>query len=526
MATTEENMAQKGQEFYGKEPGALEESKGAIQVGPDSIHSGEDILGTQALDPALNAKMHLVNNAIDEIGWTNYHWKLFVLNGFGYAVDSLITLVQANIAASAFKEFGSHGYSNGLTIASYAGLLVGALFWGFGADIIGRRWAFNISLFICSGAAIVAGAVPNWPTLGFFVALVGFGGGGNLILDTAVFLEYLPGNRQWMVTLMACWWGFGQTITGLFCYAFLVPAKWNCQDANNCTRANNMGWRYVYFTSGAFVLFLSILRITVVRLKETPKYSLAAGNDAAVVENLQGLAKKYNRPCSLTLEQLEACGKIQGTHGESRFSFTELKIHLSGLFATKKVGLSTSLIWASWTLIGLAYPLFYVFLPTITSTRIKTPTNPNITWRNYTITNLAGIPGPIVAGFLCNIRVLGRRYTMVIGALFTLVFFFAYTTVQTEAQNLAISVTIAFGINIYYGTLYAYTPEVLPSAHRTTGNGVAVACNRILGIISAVIATAANTATVVPLYITAALYAVMAIVAISFPFEPYGRRSS
>lgn len=26
--------------------------------------------------------------------------------------------------------------------------------------------------------------------------------------------------------------------------------------------------------------------------------------------------------------------------------------------------------------------------------------------------------------------------------------------------------------NIYYGTLYAYTPEVLPSAHRGTGNGI------------------------------------------------------
>lgn len=24
-----------------------------------------------------------VTQAIDEIGWTNYHWKLFLLNGFG-----------------------------------------------------------------------------------------------------------------------------------------------------------------------------------------------------------------------------------------------------------------------------------------------------------------------------------------------------------------------------------------------------------------------------------------------------------
>lgn len=105
-------------------------------------------------------------------------------------------------------------------------------------------------------------------------------------------------------------------------------------------------------------------------------------------------------------------------------------------------------------------------------------------------------------------------------------FFFAYTAVKTADQNLGIECAISFCINIYYGTLYAYTPEVLPSAHRATGNGVAVACNRIMGILSAVIATVANPSTPVPVYLCAALYLVMAAISISFPFEPYGRRSS
>lgn len=42
-----------------------------------------DILGAEHVDLILNAKMHLVNDTIDEIGFTGYHWKLFVLNGFG-----------------------------------------------------------------------------------------------------------------------------------------------------------------------------------------------------------------------------------------------------------------------------------------------------------------------------------------------------------------------------------------------------------------------------------------------------------
>ena len=95
-------------------------------------------------------------------------------------------------------------FDKGLTAAAYTGMLVGALFWGFSADIIGRKFAFNCSLFVCSIFAIVAGAAPNWIVLGLFVSLCAFGGGGNLVLDTTVFLEFLPGKYQWVLTLMVC----------------------------------------------------------------------------------------------------------------------------------------------------------------------------------------------------------------------------------------------------------------------------------------------------------------------------------
>lgn len=141
------------------------------------------------------------------------------------------------------------------------------------------------------------------------------------------------------------------------------------------------------------------------------------------------------------------------------------------------------------------------------------------------MTNISGIPGPIVAGLMCNTK-LGRKYTMVIGALISMAFFFAYTSVKTSVQDITFTCLIAFCINIYYGTLYAYTPEVLPSAHRATGSAIAVACNRVMGIVSAVVASEANTDTPAPLYVCAALFLGMAAVSASFPFEPYGHRSS
>lgn len=213
---------------------------------------------------------------------------------------------------------------------------------------------------------------------------------------------------------------------------------------------------------------------------------------------------------------------------ESLATASQSSLHTSeDCLRPKKLGWSTFLIWLSWTLIGLAYPLFYAFLPDFLASRGADTgeSSPYYTWRNYMITNVVGIFGPVLAGYMCNLKFLGRRYTMVIGALLAMAFFFAYSAVRTAAQNVAFTCAIYFTVNIYYGTLYAYTPESLPSAHRATGNGIAVACNRVMGLISAFVATYANTATSAPIYICAALYIAMAIVAVIMPFEPYGKRS-
>lgn len=351
--------------------------------------------------------------------------------------------------------------------------------------------------------------------------------------------------------------GLGQLIAGLFAWAFLPNYSYECVSVATCTRANNMGWRYVWFASGGLVFIMSVLRITVMRLKETPKFLLGEGRDQEVVDTLQFIATKYNRPCSLTMENLTACGTTgewngtaRGEHAKTRISFAEVGVHLQGLFATKKIGLSTSLIWFSWLLIGLAYPLYNVFLPSYLASRGASfgQIKASITWRNYAIVNVCGIFGPVLAGFMqvtsghptvltANIFQVpnparpkvhngcwrARDYgTSTILFLFVLcehyidqhlaaslvnvdtnfqrillivlpqVFFFCYAEVRSNAQNLGFNCAISFWLNVYYGTLYAYTPEVLPSAHRGTGNGIAIGFNRVMGILSAVIATVAN----------------------------------
>ena len=54
-----------------------------------SIDLQKEVFDVTQIDPVLARKMALVNDAIEAIGMTPFQWKLFFLNGFGYAVDSV-----------------------------------------------------------------------------------------------------------------------------------------------------------------------------------------------------------------------------------------------------------------------------------------------------------------------------------------------------------------------------------------------------------------------------------------------------
>lgn len=190
-------------------------------------------------------------------------------------------------------------------------------------------------------------------------------------------------------------------VAGLLAWPFM--SDYSCSGTGVCDNSNNQGWRYLLYTSGALVFLMSIARVTVIRLKETPKYCLGQNEDDKVAETIQWMANKYNRPCSLTAEQLRACGQVQTSMGrKGKWSISEFTIHWKGLFLTRKLAISTSLIWFSWTLIGLAYPLYNVFLPTYLKTRgAQTGDASNYTtWRNYAIVNMCGVWGPVLAGNL------------------------------------------------------------------------------------------------------------------------------
>lgn len=104
-------------------------------------------------------KSKLVSNAITEMGWGRYQWGLFFVAGFGWFADNAWPIVTSLILSRLDEVNGAHyptGRAPYLTLAQNLGLLAGAAFWSLSSDIIGRRWAFNLTFLITGVFAIIA----------------------------------------------------------------------------------------------------------------------------------------------------------------------------------------------------------------------------------------------------------------------------------------------------------------------------------------------------------------------------------
>jgi hypothetical protein len=189
-------------------------------------------------------------------------------------------------------------------------------------------------------------------------------------------------------------------------------------------------------------------------MHQTPKWLISQNRDREAFEALKRLSIKYDRPIHLTCQDLQDQGQVLHTE-QSVWSALRLKNHFGGLFETKILAYSTSMIIANWFIIGMVSPLYAVFLPYYLKSRGADVGDSSVdtTWRNYAINQVVGLSGPIIAGVLVEVHFLGRRGTLAIGALMTMALQFGYTQIKTPAQNLAVSAAITAASNVYYGTV-------------------------------------------------------------------------
>ena len=422
----------------------------------ETVTSGESV---------YDRRSKIINRAIQDIGMGKYQWRLFILCGFGWLADNIwmqgvaLTLPQLSV------EFGVD--SNTIrytTMATYIGLSFGASFWGVASDVIGRRLAFNCTLMLAGAFGFLSGFAPNWATTNLLYALMGFGVGGNLPVDGALFLEFLPASSGNLLTLLSVWWPLGQLLSSLVGWA-LIP-RYSCAtdlktcsatagEEPCCSRANNMGWRYTIMSLGAITFAMFICRFFFFKLYESPKFLVSRGRLRDAVDVVRGIATYNGTETSLTEERLLSVKDEDRNPGAvtirkpgfldvARRNFGKFSTErLAPLFGNWKLGITVSLIWFIWTAIGLGFPLFNAFLPQYLSNADSEseqgPTSADVAYRDILITSIVGLPGSILACYTVDLRYLGRKGTMAVSTLVSGILLYLFTLSSNPSFQTAMS---------------------------------------------------------------------------------------
>ena len=428
---------------------------------------------------------------------------------------------------------------------------------------MGRRIAFNVTLLITSIFGIASAYASTWGDVCFMFAALGFGVGGNLPVDGALFLEFLPDASSSLLTLLSVWWPIGQLVSSLFAWYFI--ANWPA----------DQGWRHFVMAIGVITFVMFLVRFFVFHLSESPKFLLSQGRQAEAVAVVHGIAFRNGRKTWLTEEILDAVvdedvdlnnddtsPSRQDHHPHHHHHRGSLPRKLSTaniitnsladfsgkrirpLFSTYTLGLTTALVWFCWATIGMGYPLFNAFLPQYlshghhhdsdsdTSSSSVAPAEKMITaetYRSYAITSLAGVPGSLLAAYTVDSRspFLGRRGTLAISTLVSAVFLFLFVSLGSSSPSaqLFFGCVEAFAQNIMYGVLYAFTPEIFPAPVRGAGTGVASFLNRLTGLAAPILAaTIPGDGTTTPIYLSAALILAAFVGVCAIPIETRGRQ--
>ncbi|KAK7059875.1 major facilitator superfamily domain-containing protein [Favolaschia claudopus] len=495
-------------------------SQDSVQVHVETIDD--------AVDPIYQAKARILNEALQDIGMGRYQWGLFMVTGFGWLADNLWPIVTGLILVPVLNEFaGSQGPF--LKLGQNIGLLVGAAFWGVGADVWGRKLSFNLTMLITGVFGISAAGSPNYIALCSLAAVWSVGVGGNLPVDSSIFLEFVPASHQYLLTVLSIWWAFGQLLGSLVAWPLI--GNYSCTPPS-CPRASNQGWRYFLYAMGGLMIFFWGIRFFVFKLYESPKYLMGTGKDEEAVAVVHKVAAYNGKTSELSIEDLRAADKVQdGGDGEHQQQVNVNKVsavvqrklsvfggdHVRPLFATRELAYSTSLLIVLWAIIGLAFPLYNSFVTYYLSTRGADfgDGSTYITYRNTVILSVTGVPGALVAGYLVELPLLGRKGTLAISTALTGLFILLSTTSRTSDALLGWNCAYTFTSNVMYGVLYALSPELFPTKDRGTGNALVATANRIFGIMAPIVALYADLTSSVPIFISGALFIVAGLITIT-----------
>lgn len=388
-----------------------------------------------------------MDEALDRAGTGAFQRRLIGIFGLVWTADAMQVLAVGFTAASIAATFGltvPQALQTGTLF--FLGMLIGAVAFGRLADKVGRRQVLIVTVACDALFGTLSIFAPDFTSLLVLRFLTGMAVGGTLPVDYAMMAEFLPAKSRgrWLVALEG-FWAIGTLIVALAAWAASVAGVTD-------------PWRYIFAVTALPALLGLTLRFFV---PESPLYLLRTGRtgEAKMIVNRM-LALHQKAP-------LRSDDEIVATPQVAEGIFSE------------ELRRRSALILSIWFLVSVSYYGVFTWMPA------KLAGDGFGFVRGYgflVFVALAQVPGYALAAY--GVEAWGRRPTLIgfclLSALGCLLFVVSPSDMLVGASLLVMS----FALLGTWGALYAYTPQLYPTASRATGMGSAGAMARLGGLLA------------------------------------------
>ena len=221
---------------------------------------------------------------LDRLRWGRFHTLVVVALGITWILDGLeVTLAGA--VAPALKQSPLLHFSNaevGLVSSAYlAGAVLGALFFGWLTDRLGRKRLFFITLALYLVATAATALSWNLWSFALFRFLTGAGIGGEYTAINSAIQELIPARYRGWTDLV---------INGSFWLGAAVGAAASIILLDPAVLAPDMGWRFAFLIGALLGLVILLMRMW---LPESPRWLMTHGRIAEANSVVDGIEAEF-----------------------------------------------------------------------------------------------------------------------------------------------------------------------------------------------------------------------------------------
>jgi MFS family permease len=242
---------------------------------------------------------------LDRLPWGRFHTLVVVALGVTWILDGLeVTLAGA--LAAALKESPTLQFTNaevGLAGSAYvAGAVLGALFFGWLTDRLGRKKLFFITVAVYLVATAATALSWNIWTFALFRFLTGAGIGGEYAAINSTIQELVPARVRGWTDLV---------INGSFWLGAAMGAAGSVVVLDPALFGPDTGWRLAFLIGAALALVIFLMRFWI---PESPRWLMTHGRAEEGTKIVEGIEAQFRRHGHVLLDAEPARVRLRTRH--------------------------------------------------------------------------------------------------------------------------------------------------------------------------------------------------------------------